>query len=111
MGGEDLEGGEFPEIAPEIAVGRPGEAGEAVAEVLAGEEAGAVGENDVVFGETLLRRGGGGDDEDAAESEAEEEDGAVALGESGEGAVEGLFEEVEVTDDRKSREGGGREVS
>lgn len=59
----------------------------------------AVGKDDVVFGEALLRGGWGGDDEHAAGAEVEEHDGAVAAGDFGQGAVEGFFEEVEVAEE------------
>lgn len=94
-----------------ISIGRPGKAGVVVAEVLAGKEAGAVREDDVILVEALLGRGGGGDDKDATGAELEEEDGAVAAGDGGEGAVEGLLEEVEVAEDGEGREGAGREVA
>lgn len=78
--------------------------------MLSDEEVGAVGEDEVVFGEAFVGRGGGGDEEDAAGAEVEEDDGAVAGGEGGKGAVEGLFEEVEVAEEREAEKGGGWEV-
>lgn len=64
MGGEDFEGGDAAEAPPVVAVGGPGEGGVVVAQVFSGEEARAVGEDDVVFGETFFSGGGRGDQED-----------------------------------------------
>lgn len=100
-GGEDLEGGDAAKVAPVGAVGRPYKSGVVVAEVLSGEESGAVEEGGVVLSEAGFGGGGGGDDEGGAGAEAEGEDGAVASGEGGEGLVEGFFEEVEVAEERE----------
>lgn len=109
--GEDLQGHDPPQVPPVVPVRRPNQARVVVADVLAEEEAGAVGEDDVVLGEAFLGGGGGGYDQDAAGAELEEEDGAVAVRDGGEGAVEGLPEEVEVAEDGEGREGTGREVA
>lgn len=71
-----------------VAVGRPHDGGVIVAEVLPGEEAGAVGEDGIVLGEALLGGVERGDYEDRPGSEAQRDDRAVVGGESGEGAVE-----------------------
>lgn len=82
-----------------VAVRGPGEAGEAVAEVLPVEEIGAVGEDDVVCNEAFPGCGGGGDEENGAGAEAEEEERAAPAGELREGAVErGIEEEEEEVD-------------
>lgn len=49
-----------------VAVGGGAKGGVVVEDVFAGEEAGAVGEGDVVFGEAVLEKGVGGDDDDEA---------------------------------------------
>lgn len=77
--------------------------GVVVAEVLAGEEHGTVGQNNVVFREAFFHSGRRGYDYDEAGPKPEGEDGAEGLGEVAEGAVERLFEEVEVAYDWKRR--------
>ena len=57
MGGEDLDSGDAAEVAVVVAVGCPHHNGVVVAEVFSHEQAGPVGEDDVVFGEAFL--GGG----------------------------------------------------
>ncbi|GER30936.1 mitochondrial inner membrane i-AAA proteasecomplex subunit MGR1 [Striga asiatica] len=79
-GGEDLDGGEPPEVPPVIAVGGADEGGVVVAEVLAGDETGTVGKDDVFFGEAFMDEVRGGDDDHEAVDEAEGEDGAHLLG-------------------------------
>lgn len=91
------------------AVGGPGEAGVVVAKVLPDEEVGLVGEDDIVLSEALLGSVQGGDDEDAVGPEPEEGDWVVPPGDPGWGAVVGILEEVEVTDDREGREQTRRE--
>lgn len=112
VGGEDLEGGDPAKVAPVVAVGGPDEGGVVVAQVFAGQEAGTVGEDDVVLlCEAFLGGGRRGDDEDGAGSQSEEDDGAVAGGDGGQGSVEGFFEEVEVAEEWQGWERGGREVA
>lgn len=54
VGGEEVESRDGAETTPVVTVGRPGEAGEVVAEVFAIEEViGAVGEGDIILGEAL----------------------------------------------------------
>lgn len=79
-GGEELDGGDTADITPVRAVGGGGECGVVVGERLGGGEPGAVGEGDIVLGEAFFEEREGGDE--------------------GEGAVEGLLEEVEVAEDR-----------
>lgn len=78
------------------AVGRPQQHGVVVAQVVADEELGPVGEGDVVSCEALLGGAWGGDDDSKLAAEAEREDLAVALGQGVEGPVEGGLEKVEV---------------
>ena len=78
------------------AVGRPQQDGVVVAQVVAHEELGPVGEDDVVSREALLGGARGGDDDGKLGTEAEGEDWAVALGQGVEGPVEGGLEKVEV---------------
>jgi len=66
VGGEEFEGGDAAEVAPVVTVGGGAEGGVVVEDVFAGEEAGAVGEGEVVFGEAVLEKGVGGDDDDEA---------------------------------------------
>ena len=75
-GGEDLDRGEAAEVAPIVAVGGEDDGAEVVANVLARDELGPVGENDVIFRETLLNSGRGGDHHHEPVAEAEGEDGA-----------------------------------
>lgn len=51
--------------------------------MLAGEKAGAVGENDVVLGEAFVGGGRGRDEEDWTRSEPEKEDRAIPIGNLG----------------------------
>lgn len=64
--GEEFEGGDAAQVAPVVAVGGGSKGGVIVEDVFAGEEAGPVGEGDVVFGEAVLEEGVGGDDDDEA---------------------------------------------
>lgn len=66
-----------------VAIRSPDDDGEVVAEIFAGEEARAVGENDVILGEALEGGGRGRDEEDWTRSEAEKENGAVFVGNFG----------------------------
>ena len=98
-GGEDLDGADAAEVPPVVAVRGGGDGGVVVAEVLARDEAGPVGEDDVVLGESFLHGGGGREDDEAAGPEAEGDDAAVLVREAAEGAVERGSQEVEVADD------------
>ncbi|GER36271.1 v-type ATP synthase beta chain [Striga asiatica] len=80
VAGEDLDRGNPAQVPPVVAVGGPDERGVVVAEVFAGEQAGTVGEDDIVSGEAVLGGGGGRDDENGAGAEVEEGDGAIAVG-------------------------------
>lgn len=66
-----------------VAVRRPGQGSVVGAHIFSGDQAGAVGEDDIVLGEALLGRGGGGDDEDTAGAELEEHHRAVEVGDLG----------------------------
>ena len=54
-----------------VAIGGSCKGCEVVVEVFGGEEAGTVGEEDVIFGKALLDGGRGGDDEDGSGPEPE----------------------------------------
>lgn len=54
VGGEDVEGGDAAEVTPVLAIGGGPQGCVVVEDVFSGEEAGAVGEDDVVFGEAFL---------------------------------------------------------
>lgn len=86
-----------------VAVGSRSEAGVVVADVLAQEEPGAVGEDDVVPGEAFLSERPRRDDDEVTGTDAKGDDGAVGLGEDEEGTVDGLLEVVEVADDGERR--------
>lgn len=77
-GSEQVDGGDAAKVAPEGSVGGPDDGGEVIAEDLAGEGAGAVGEGGVVDGEALFGGGRSGDEEYGAVAEAEEDDGALS---------------------------------
>ena len=96
--GENVEGGDAAEVAPEIAVGAGSDGAVVVEDVLSGEGAGSVGQGDVVFGETFLEGGGRRNDDGETRTEPEGEDVAVRLGHALEEAVEGALEEIEVAD-------------
>lgn len=66
-----------------IAVRTPDQGSVVAAQMFSGEQAGAVGEDDIILGEALLGGGGGGDDEDAAGAKLEEHHRAVAIGDLG----------------------------
>jgi len=95
---ENLERHYAAEVAPVVAVGRQGDSGAVVADVLAGEKARPVRQDDVVFGEAFLRCRCRGNDNDEARTEPEREDLAVFLRKGVERAVERLFHLVEVSD-------------
>lgn len=95
---KDFDGGYAAHIAPPGAVGGGPHAGVVVGGEAGGGELGAAGEGEVVGGEAFFGEGGGGDDENGAVAEAEAEDRAVSGRESGQGLVEGFFEEVEVAE-------------
>lgn len=63
-----------------VAIRSPNDGGEVVAEMLAGEKAGAVCENDVVWREAFVGSGRGRDEEEWTRTEAEKENGAVFVG-------------------------------
>lgn len=94
---------ETSEYSPALVVKGEYDGGVVVAEVLAGEHERAVGEHDVVVGETFFGCGGGGDDEDWAGAEKEVKDMAVLLVELGEGLVDGRLEKVKVAEDGESQ--------
>lgn len=92
MVGEDVDGGDAAEIAPiGPVVSTTNTSNVIIVDLLRRGEVGAVGKSDVVGREALVGDGGRGDDEDRAGTEAKEDNGTVAVGESGEGAVEGLL--------------------
>lgn len=101
--GEDLRGRYAAEIAQGGPVGSCGKGSVVVGDVFSVWEAGAIGESDVVLGETLVNCCWGCDGKDWAGAEVEEENRAVAVGEAAEGTVEGDGEEVEVADDGDGR--------
>lgn len=86
-----------------MAVGGPCHCGVVVGEVPAREETGAVGKAGIVLGEALIGCCEGGDVEDRTRAKAEGEDRAVAGGESCEGEVGWLVDEVEVAEDGNGR--------
>lgn len=86
-----------------VAVRGGNNGGVVVADVLSACGPGAVGQDDVVFGEAFFNGRRGRNDYDELGPESDGEDGAEGLGEFVEGAVEWLFDEVEVADDRKRR--------
>lgn len=77
---EDLDGGDAAEVSPVVAVRGEGDVGVVIAEMLAGEEARAVGQDDVVFGEALANDRGRRNDNDKTRAKTQREDLAVALG-------------------------------
>jgi len=94
--GECGSGGDTSEVPPVGPIGGPYQDGGVVAQMVAYEELGPVGKDDVVLREALLGGPWGGHHHSRLAAEAEREDGAVALGEGMEGPVEGLLEKVEV---------------
>ena len=77
-GGENLEGGDSPEVSPVVSVVSPGHAGVVVADVLSGQELGAVGENDVVLGQAFFGGRRGRNKDGVARAQLKENNGAVA---------------------------------
>lgn len=63
---EDINGDDAAKVAPMFAIGRRTHARVVVEQILSGEEAWPVSENDVVFGEAFLNQGWGGDDHNKA---------------------------------------------
>lgn len=98
-GGEELDGGDAADVAPVRTVGGRRKACVVVGERFGRRELGAVCEDDVVLCEAFFSEREGGDNKDRSRAEAEKKYGAVGRGEAGEGAVEGLLEEVKVADD------------
>lgn len=105
-GAEELEDADFAHVAPVVAVGAEGEAGVAVPHDAGADAVGAVGAGRVLGSEDLLRRPRGGDDDGGGLAEVEVEDGAVLLGEAGEGVVgEFAHQVVQVPDYWQLRRG------
>lgn len=105
-----FDGCDSTHLAPVGTVFGEGEAGVIVGGEGHGRELRAVGEGDVIGGEAFVGEGGRGDDEGRAHAEAKEEDRAMSGRETGQGLVEGFFEEVEVAKDGKGIRRAGREV-
>ena len=82
-----------------VAVWGSPECGVSIGEILARNELGAVGENDVVCCEAFFGGGRGGNNDDKAGAESESEDWAIFLGESVECSVDWVFEEMKMAKD------------
>lgn len=84
---QDFSRGDPTVGAPQRAVRGPQDVGVLVAQDFCPEEAGPVGEDDVVAAQAFLGGGRGGDEEGGAGSELEEEDRAVTGRETGQSPV------------------------
>lgn len=94
-----------------VAVGGPHDAGVVVAQVLSDGEARPVGEDGVVGrAEAFRGRGRRAHDDRAAGAQLKGENRAVVLGESVEGFVQRLLQQVGVADEGEVYEGGGWQI-
>ena len=77
--GEELQARDPAEVPPVVAVRGVDETGVVGPEVFPGQKTRAVREDDVVFGQAVLRRGRGRNDEDAAGPELQEKNRTVPV--------------------------------
>lgn len=105
-----FDGGNSAHLSPVGAIGGEREAHVVVGNLRNRRELRAIGKGSVVDGEAVFSEGGRGDNEDRTDSEAEEKNWAVLGGETGQGLVEGLLEEAEMTKDGKGIRKSWREI-